>query len=110
MAIMLNEHGLVATLKEMPDTFVAAVEPLCVDAVELSHPAREVCFEGENEHVVVVAHQAVTEDSPPEPPCDPGEDLEESFVVMVITEDELAFVPSRGDVVNAVVDLDPRWS
>ena len=104
----LHQHGLVASFEQMPDSRMATVEPLGVHAVELPHSSREVRADRLDEHVVVIAHQAVGEHEPAVSLGNPSQQLEEALPVDIVDEDQPPFVPARDDVVDPVCDLDPR--
>jgi hypothetical protein len=59
MALLLDQDRLVASLEDVPDPVVRPVDGLRVDAVELTHAAREVGVGGLGEQMIVVGHQAV---------------------------------------------------
>jgi hypothetical protein len=84
--IILNEQCAEAALEEMARAFVAAVERLRVDAVQLSHAAREVRLRRLEEQVVVVSHQAVREDAPPVARDGVAEQLEEAAEIGGVPE------------------------
>ena len=56
VAFLLDKDRLESTLKNMPDSCVLAIEPLCVDAVEELHATRQVGFRRFDKQVVMVVH------------------------------------------------------
>ena len=83
-----------------PHAVVAAIESLCVDAVQLSHAAREVRLRGLEEQVIVIAHHAVGVHAPAELAHGRGEDVEENQAVVVVGVDWLARVAAAGGVIE----------
>jgi hypothetical protein len=59
MAFLLDKDCLEAALKEMSDSSVLTIEPLCVDSIEELHPTRQTGSRRFDEQVVVIGHQAV---------------------------------------------------
>ena len=75
VAFLLNKDRLESTLKDMSDSCVLAIEPLCVDAVEELYSTRQVGFRPFDEQVVMVAHQAVPMTDPAVPNDDTTKNL-----------------------------------
>ena len=59
MRVLLDDYGLVSSLKEVPRSPVPVVEELGVNAVHLAHAEGEVSVRGLDEKMVVVVHKAV---------------------------------------------------
>ena len=97
-----------AGLEDVADPRVASVEALCVDAVQLSHPEREVGERRLEEQVVVVAHQAVGQAAPAEALHDLDQQFEERLSVDLVVVDRRARVPARGYVIDPAGNLQPK--
>jgi hypothetical protein len=87
VAFLLDKDRLESTLKDMSDSCVLAIEPLCVDSIEELHPARQVGFRRFDKHVVMVAHKAVPMTDPAVSNDNITENLYESSPVIIIEED-----------------------
>jgi hypothetical protein len=79
-----------------------------VDAVELAHAEREVRVRRLDHEVEVVAHQAVRVTDPAVAVDDLREPREQPPAVAVVAEDRRALVPARVNVVEGVLELDPK--
>ncbi len=67
VAVALDENAFVAPLEHVPDTAMAPVDELGIDAIELAHAGREIAFRGLDDEVVVIAHLAPGVNRPVEP-------------------------------------------
>ncbi len=94
----LDQNASVASLKQVTDPVVAAVERLRVDAVELTHPACEVGVRGFDQEMVVVGHQ----DPGVKPPTHCSDDtcqcLDKTSSIGVVDRDVLPGVATTRDV------------
>ena len=105
--ILLDKDCLEATLEEMANAFMMAVEGLSVDSVELTHAARECRIDRFDKKVIMVGHQAIRMTEPIEAVADLMNKLKECDPIGVIEEDTLSFVSTPGDMVNGTRVLDP---
>jgi hypothetical protein len=80
---------------------VLAIHPASVATVEELHAGGKTLLGRTHEEVIVVRHQAVRDDAPVLLDNDPGEPTEELDAVEVVTENRLAVVAARSDVVVA---------
>ena len=83
----------------MPGSIVAPIRRLCVYAVQLPHPLRQVSLHRFDYEMVVVCHEA-------ESMADPivafdyfGQYIQKHFSIIVVFENRLAPIASGGDVV-----------
>jgi len=97
-------------LEEMTGPSVALVEELCIDAVQLPHPERQVAVGRLDEQVVMVVHQAIGVADPVVAPCDVLEGVQEGDAVLVAPVDGLFLIAARGDVVDGAGVFDPKGS
>jgi hypothetical protein len=108
--ILLNDEGLVASLKEVADSVVAAIEPACVGRVEVCHDPRKGLRASPHREMDVVGHQAVGDQTKVELFPNAGEAGKVLFSILVISEDGLPLVPPGRYVVQRARELQPRWS
>jgi hypothetical protein len=99
MAVARDKCREESALEQMPATLVAAIEPLRVDPIELSHAAREVRLGRQYNQVVVIAHQAVCNAPPPEPVQDLLQDTQERPAINIIRKDRPPLVTARNYVI-----------
>lgn len=114
IGVLVDDDGLVSSLKDMPRFLMSPVVFLGVHAVELSHPFREVCFRSFDDQVVVIVHEAVGVTEPPKPVPDAGEKIEEITPVLVALEDLLTGVASARRMIDSARVFDtkgtsPKW-
>ena len=67
MRLLLHENGSESPLKEIPDLAMAAIKDLCVDLVELPHPAGEIRLGCLDQQMIVIVHQTVGMAKPSKP-------------------------------------------
>jgi hypothetical protein len=100
LRFLLDEHGGVAALEEVPDAIPATIEVLGVPAVQVSHSSRQAAPRSLDEQVIVIGHQAVRVAKPVVPLSAKGEKLEETFAITRVSKDPTPFVPARDDVID----------
>lgn len=59
VALLLDEDGLESSLEDVARSLVVSIDPLRVDAVEVSHATRQVRIGRFDQQMVVIGHQAV---------------------------------------------------
>jgi hypothetical protein len=92
----------------VPTPAVALVEVLRVLAVEPLHSIRERrprCLEHE---MVVIHHQHIRMQHPPEPPHRLAEQLQEHQAIRIIAKDLLPLIPAGGDVMRQTGRIEPQ--
>jgi hypothetical protein len=97
-----------AIAEEVAGADVAAVEALCVEAVEAAEAVRQLPARAREDEVVVVRHQAERDDVPPLLSCDVRQEGEEGAPVVVVTEDRAPVDALDRDVVDAVGEVTSR--
>ncbi|MCP9487134.1 MAG: hypothetical protein MSC30_14895 [Gaiellaceae bacterium MAG52_C11] len=100
MIVAIENPGLEATLKEVPDPVVAAVESHRVEAVQPMHPGRELRLRRPDDEMEVVRHQRPDEHAPAEAQPDLPELPPPVIAVTSIQDDRLPRDPACGDVVD----------
>ena len=108
MLIALDRPPRVVVPKEMPRASMLAVHPASVATVEELHAGGKALLGWTHEQVIVVRHQAIRDDPPALLENDPGKPAQEIEAVEVVTENRLAIVATRGDVVIRPRLEDPR--
>src|SRR5574340_86138 len=110
VTVALDEDGLVAALEHMTDAAPTAVEALRIDTVELAHPLRQIGLRRLDDEVVVVRHLAPGMAHPVEAGAHVSEDFQPDAPVLVGSENILAPVTPRSDVIEAAGKLDSQRS
>jgi len=95
--------------EEMSAAAVLPVEPLCVDAAKVLHPARQVGLRRVDDEVEVIAHQAVGPAVPAVARDGRGELADESPSIRGLPKDDLLLYGKRGDVMCRVRNVDAEW-
>ena len=72
--------------------YVAAVEALGIDTVQLAHAAGEIGLRGFIQQMHMVVHQAVGVTAPPEAAPHPGQGGKKRLAVRIVAKDSLACV------------------
>jgi len=99
VGVLLHQDRLVSSLKDMAGALVDAIEPLGIDAVELTHALGQIRIWRLHQKVVVIRHQAVGVYSPVVAFPDGGNYIKEHLPVSIGEEDRLAPVSAAGQVV-----------
>jgi hypothetical protein len=89
----------------MSNTPMAAIEALRVDAVQLSHPDREIRVRRFDKQMVVVVHQAVAVAQPMLLADDFLQGSQQCLPIGVIDEDRGLRVAAGGDVVDGAWEI-----
>ena len=110
VALVLDQHGLVAALEEVAAAAVAAVELAGVAAVEILHAGGQVGPGRLDEQMIVVVHQGEGVDLPAIGLGGAADPVDAALEVGRLAEDDLPAIAARGDVVEAVLDLDAQGS
>ena len=110
VGVALDQDGLEPTLEEVAHEPVAAIDPLRVDAVELTHPFGEVGIGRLDDEVIVVRHLAIGMAAPVEPAAHIAEHREPRHAVLIVVIDRLAPITARGDVIEPAGKLDTEGS
>src|SRR5207237_688948 len=87
-----------ASLKQVTDTPMAAVEPSRVVASDLMHAARQRGIDGLYKEMIMIRHEDVGVHAPMEVWNHLGDQTEELAAVAVIEEDVATFYTAAGDV------------
>jgi hypothetical protein len=109
VSFRIDQNWVITALEEMPCTAMPAIEPLRVNAVEPTHPGRQIRPGSLQQQVVVIAHQAEAVASPAEIGGDISESHQEALAIAVVHEDESRVVATRRDVVERSLELDAWW-
>lgn len=59
MTVVVHNHSLVTSTKQLPVALVCSIETLGVDAVDMPHAAGDVAVRGMEKQMVMVGHEAV---------------------------------------------------
>ncbi len=81
-----------------------------IDTIELPRAQRQVAFDGFNQNMVMIVHQAPSMASPVEPGTHLAKYLQPDDSVMVIMEDVLPPIPTRSGMVDGARIFDSEWS
>lgn len=98
------------SLEGVPRAPMPPVELLRVDAVQLSHAARQRRIECLDQKMVMVRHLAVGVAPPVEAFDDLRKNVKEKLAIRVNEEDLLARVAAAGYVVDSSGVLNPKWT
>jgi hypothetical protein len=96
----LDQHGLVAPLKDMSDALVSAIEPLAIGRIDLLQQSGNWPLSRLQQQMPMIAEQAVPETSNLKAIEPAGEDLQISLAVTIITKDGLLRVAAGDYVVD----------
>jgi hypothetical protein len=110
MRLLLDQDGLEPSLHQVTVSLVSPVEPLRVDAVEVSHAPGQVGFGRFDQQMEVVAHQNEAMQSPFEALDSLSEDVQEAFPVSFVSKDVSPFVPPTRDMPDSTGMLQPQRS
>jgi hypothetical protein len=83
-------------LQQVPDPAVTTVEPLRVDAVQMSHASRKCRLRRLDEQVIVVSHQDIGVDPPAECLDHPTQGRQEPLPILVVAKDLPPLVAPAG--------------
>lgn len=83
----------------MADPPMPPIRRLGEDAVQLTHPLREIPLRRFEDEVVVVRHQTIGVTEPVEPLDDLRQHLEKGLAVPVVLVDRLTPIAARRDVI-----------
>ena len=108
VGIRLHEDRLVAPLKNVTDTAIAAIDRLRIHPVQLPHAARKVCFGGLHDDMVVVAHLAPRMTAPVEALTHLSEEIDPRPPVGIVPKDRLAPITARRHVIHTPCKLDSQ--
>jgi len=89
ISVFLDHESLVPALKQMTDAAVPPVEPLRVCRLKREHHARQLRRPSFHGQVQMVAHQAVGQDTQPEPFATTDQPIQVLSPVMVVSENEV---------------------
>ena len=106
VSVAVDEHRLVATLKQVSHTTVPAIEGLRVDPVHFAHAARQGGAQRFDQQVIVVIHQAPSPHAPLLSPADLSEPVEEGDAIFVIEENRLAGIAARHHMMDRAGEFD----
>ena len=110
MSFALNEDAAEASLEEMSDAAVAAIELLCVLTVQVSHPARQIGQLRFGREVIVISHQAIGMKEPAELGDGLAQDAQENPAIGVIQKDVLLCISARRQMVQSAGEFQAKWS
>jgi hypothetical protein len=87
IAICVNQQGFVSSSEQGAIVAMQPVEPLGIDAIDMSHATRKVAMGGLNQQMIMIWHQAVGRNS--EVPIFPRllNRLEEVFIIPFLSKD-----------------------
>jgi hypothetical protein len=105
MPLPLHENRRVASLVYVTNAAMHAIELLRIDAVQLSHPARESGRTSLYQQMIVVGHEAVAVTQPVVPLAHLRKNGEERPSIRIVEIDRLAAVSARGDVIEGAGEL-----
>jgi hypothetical protein len=105
VSFLLNEDRFASSLEDMSRARVASVEPLSEDAIDMAHATCLGRIHRLDEHVIVIAHQAVRVTEPVESIDRLSKDFQERRSVIVIEEDVLPSVPPSGNRTRVAAQL-----
>jgi len=108
--IGLYRNGFVSTAKQGPITFVLAVEPLGIDAIQVAHESGKVAFRGVDKQVVMVGHQAIGGDPDPEPGAGFSQGFQIQQIVFPIQKDCPAAETAVHHMVPGAGIFDAQWT
>ena len=100
-----DEDAAEATLEQVANAVVGAVERTRVAAIQEAHAARKVRLRRAHDEVVVIAHQAVRQAFPAAPANNLTEQVDESSAIVVVHVNRLALDATCHDVINAAGDV-----
>jgi hypothetical protein len=106
--LLLDHDALVATLQDVADTPLAAVESLREHLVQTPHPRDQVRLRRLEEQMVMAVHQTSGIQQPTLLLHLLGEALNEAAAILLIEEDRLLRVAARGDVINGAGKLESQ--
>jgi hypothetical protein len=108
--IALAENCLVASLKQVAGLSVLAIVILAVGCQQPLHDSADGVLLSLDQQMNVIGHEAVGVEVEREPGFLMSELNEESVVIIVGTEDELAVIAASDDVIEPALDLDSRFA
>jgi len=109
VALIVTKEGSVPSLKEVPRRSVAPVGVSSERRQKVVHEMTDSCMASSNHEVDMVGHQNKRVQLDVGSADHRGESTQESPTILVITEDPLAPIPSRDEVVEPAVKLE-SWS
>ena len=108
--LFLDQLRVEAPAEEMPPSFVPAIEPACVAAVEPLHPLREISLRSLDDEMKVIRHEHEHSHAPGESLRGPAEKDEKRLAIGVAEEDRLLLVAPRGHVIDGAGILNANRS
>ena len=107
ISLGLHKDGFVAPLEEMPAFFMLEVEIDRVRRVDELHDPGEVPAAGFEEQVVMIGHEAESMDNAIKAPMRFIKAFQEVIPVGILKKDNRFLVPSRIDMIESPLELDP---
>jgi hypothetical protein len=91
----------------MPDSAMATVEPLRVDAVKVAHTPRQIGRRRLDQEMIMIGHQAVRQPTPPKPFRRMAHQRQKLPAVVLVEKNLLSPIPSGGEVIDAARQFYP---
>src|SRR6056297_1469336 len=92
----------------MSDATVSPIEPLGVDAIDLTHALRQGGAQGFDQQVVVIRHLAPRPNAPIEALTNPTQIVDEGMAVSFVEKDIALRIAPRHDVIERAFELDSQ--
>jgi hypothetical protein len=92
----------------MPDLAMAAIKDLCVDPVELPHPAGEIRLGRLDQQMIVIVHQTIGMAEPAKTTDHLTEDGQPSLPICIDQDDALARIAATGHMVDCVGEFNAK--
>ena len=110
VGLPVDELRAESALQDVSASIVGPIEPLCVYPVQLPHRSGEVALRRLQQHVIVIAHQAVGVATHAIARDHRGQDDQEERAVCIVLEDGLPVIAPRGDVIDTTGERQPERS
>ena len=100
MAVFFYENGFVAPLKKMAGPLMQSIGRLCINAIQVPHPPRQIGLDGFNHDVVMISHQTPGMTNPVESLAGIGKYLQPQLPVIIACVNIFPPISTRRNVIQ----------